>query len=104
MARATRQQPVMWGASIVGFGRYHYKYESGREGEAPLAGFSSRKGDITLYGVTNSPKNEGLLAKLGKHKLGKGCLYIRRLEDVDLQVLEQMIAGSVAESQRRHGA
>jgi hypothetical protein len=92
----------MWGTSIVGFGTYHYKYESGREGEAPLAGFSSRKGDITLYLASGFPGQDGLLAKLGKHKTGKGCLYIRKLSDVDLKTLEEIIVESYAERQRNH--
>lgn len=92
----------MWGTSIVGFGSYHYKYESGREGDAPLAGFSSRKGDITLYLASGFPGQEELLAKLGKHKTGKGCLYIRKLSDVDLKTLEQLIVESHAERRRNH--
>lgn len=102
MTKATKQPPKMWGTSIVGFGSYHYKYESGREGEAPLAGFSSRKGDITLYLASGFPEQEELLAKLGKHKTGKGCLYIRKLSDVDLKILEQLIIESVAQRRRNH--
>jgi hypothetical protein len=102
MTKATKQQPKMWGTSIVGFGSYHYRYESGREGDSCLTGFSSRKGDISVYGVAGFPGQEELLAKLGKHKMGKGCLYLRRLGDVDLKVLEQMVVGAVAEKRRRH--
>jgi hypothetical protein len=102
MSQATNEQPKMWGTSIVGFGSYHYKYPSGREGDSPLAGFSSRKGDITLYLESGFPGYDGLLSKLGKHKTGKGCLYIRKLSDVDLNVLEQLIADSVAEKKRQH--
>jgi hypothetical protein len=101
MTKATGEQPKMWGTSIVGFGSYHYKYESGREGDAPLAGFASRKGDITLYLSMGFPGHEELLSKLGKHKLGKGCLYIRRLSDVDPKVLEELIVYSVAERKRQ---
>ena len=92
----------MWGTSIVGFGSYHYKYASGREGDACLTGFSSRKGDISVY-LTSFPGQEELLAKLGKHKMGKACLYIRKISDVDLTVLEQLIVGCVAEQNRRYG-
>ena len=101
MAGAAKQQPTMWGTSIVGFGSYHYKYESGREGDSCLIGFSSRKGDISVYGLGSFPGREELLSKLGKHKMGKGCLYVRRLSDVDLKVLEQLIVGSVAQGKPR---
>jgi hypothetical protein len=104
MARATNQQPVMWGPSIVGFGSYHYKYESGREGDSCLVGFSSRKGDISVYLMAGFPGREELLARLGRYKMAKACLYLRRLSDVDLAVLEQLVAGSVAEVKRRYGA
>jgi hypothetical protein len=102
MSKVTKQQPKMWGTSIVGFGSYHYKYESGREGDAPVAGYSSRKGDITLYLAADSPAYEKLLAKLGKHKTGKGCLYIRKLSDVDLKTLEQLIAEGYTQRLRNH--
>jgi hypothetical protein len=103
MSKATKQKPKMWGTSIVGFGSYHYKYESGREGDMCLVGFSSRKGDISVYGATGAAGHEALLAKLGKHKMGKGCLYLRKLSDVDPGVLEQLITGSVAQKKRLHG-
>ena len=93
----------MWGTSIVGFGIQHYKYESGREGEICLVGFSSRKSDISVYGVSSSPDHAALLSQLGKHNMGKGCLYIRKMSDVDQKVLERLIAGSVAEKRRREG-
>jgi hypothetical protein len=96
MARATKQPPKMWGSSIVGFGSHHYRYESGREGDVCLVGFSSRKGDITVYGLTAAPGHEALIAKLGKHKAGKGCLYIRSLGDIDLKVLEKLVADAAA--------
>ena len=102
MSKVTKEPPKMWGTSIVGFGSYHYKYESGREGDSCLAGFSSRKGDITLYLAANFPGHEELLAKLGKHKMGKGCLYIRKLGDVDLKTLEQLVASSFEERKRAH--
>ena|SRR6266545_3904607 len=103
MTRATNHQPAMWGASIVGFGSYHYKYESGREGDSCLTGFSSRKSDIAIYLVAGVLEQKGLLSKLGKHKVGKGCLYVRQLSDVNLKVLEQLAAAAVAERKRRHG-
>jgi hypothetical protein len=103
MTRVTGFEPKMWGSSIVGFGSYHYKYESGREGDSCLTGFSSRKGDITLYLTSGGPWKEELLSRLGKHKTGKGCLYIRRMSDVDQDVLAQLIAGAVAERKERYG-
>lgn len=103
MAEATSYPPKMWGTSIVGFGSYHYKYESGREGDACLTGFSSRKGDISIYLVKHFPGQDELLAKLGKYKLGKGCLYVRKLKDVDPAVLSQLVAGTVAERKRVYG-
>lgn len=102
MTRATRQKPKMWGTSIVGFGSYHYKYESGREGDMCLVGFSSRKGDISIYGMAEFPGQDKLFAKLGKHKMGKGCLYVRKLADIDPKIFEQIVAGSIAERKRRY--
>jgi hypothetical protein len=96
MQRATGEKPKMWGPSIIGFGSCHYKYESGREGDTPLAGFSPRKAATVLYGVTGFSDSEALLAKLGKHTMGKGCLYIKKLADVDQKVLEALVAKSVA--------
>jgi hypothetical protein len=103
MARATKHPPKMWGSSIVGFGSYHYKYESGREGDICLVGFSSRKNDISMYGLNAAPSHEALIPKLGRHKAGKGCLYIRSLSDVDLKVLEKLVADAVAAKTREHG-
>ena len=103
MTKTTKYPPKMWGTSIVGFGSYHYKYESGREGDSCLTGFSSRKGDISIYLVANFPGQEQLLSQLGKHKMGKGCLYVSRLSDVDPRILELLIAGSVAERKRHYG-
>jgi Domain of unknown function (DU1801) len=100
MSEATNQQPRMWGKSIVGFGSYHYKYASGREGDSCLTGFSSRKNDITIYLVARFPKQAELLSKLGKYKQGKGCLYIRKLGDVDLDVLTQIVVGAYEERKR----
>jgi hypothetical protein len=96
MAKATKQPPRMWGASIVGFGSYRYRYASGREGESCAVGFSSRKGDISVYGLNAAAGAEELLSKLGKYKAGKGCVYIKRLSDVDLNVLGRLVAGAAA--------
>jgi hypothetical protein len=103
MTKVTKQPPIMWGTSIVGFGSYHYKYESGREGDSCVTGFSSRKGDISVYLTASVIGQEKLLAKLGKHKVSKGCLYVHKLRDVDLKVLEQLIVGAVAERKHRYG-
>jgi Domain of unknown function (DU1801) len=96
MQRATGEEPKLWGSSIVGFGRFHYRYASGREGEWPIIGFSPRKTDLTLYIMPNLDKFESLLAKLGKYKTGKSCLYIKKLDDVAVPVLEKLITKSVA--------
>jgi hypothetical protein len=101
MQRATGEKPKMWGPSIVGFGSHHYKYESGREGDMPLVGFSPRKAASVLYGVTGSSDSESLLAKLGKHTTGKGCLYIKKLADVDHKVLEALVVKAVAGKRAR---
>jgi len=90
MQSATREKPAMWGPSIIGFGSVHYVYDSGREGDMPLIGFSPRKPAFVLYGVARA--SEAMLDKLGKHTTGKGCLYIKKLADVDVKVLEKMIA------------
>jgi hypothetical protein len=102
LGKITKAKPKMWGPSIVGFGKYHYKYESGHEGDMCIAGFSSRKPDLTIYLSSVFPERETLLKKLGKHKMGKSCLYIRKLEDVDNGVLEKLITGSIAETRRRY--
>jgi uncharacterized protein DUF1801 len=95
MKQATQAEPRMWGSSIVGFGSYHYKYASGREGEAPLTGFSPRKQNLTLYILAGFEAYDELLKKLGKHTVGKACLYIKRLADVDLAALKQLVEQSV---------
>jgi Domain of unknown function (DU1801) len=97
MKRATGEKAKMWGTSIIGFGTYHYAYESGREGDTVLVGFSPRKPAMVLYGVTGAQSAKALLAKLGKHTTGKGCLYIKKLADVDQEVLEELIVKAVAE-------
>jgi hypothetical protein len=102
MSKATKQSPKMWGTSIVGFGSYHYKYESGREGDSCLVGFSSRKGDISIYGLNAAPGHTELMSRLGKHKIGKGCLYIRSLAEVDLKVLEKLVADAAKAKHQAH--
>jgi hypothetical protein len=104
MQNATGEGPKMWGPSIVGFGSYHYKYESGREGDMPLVGFSPRKPATVLYGMRAAGDAEALLARLGKCTTGKGCVYIKKLADVDLGVLEELIVESVAGARARHGS
>lgn len=94
MKKITGEEPKMWGPSIVGFGKYHYKYDSGHEGDMCMAGFSPRKEALTIYLVPGFQKNKSLMEKLGKHKTGKSCLYIKKLEDVELNVLEKLISNS----------
>lgn len=100
--RVTKQQPKMWGPSIVGYGTYHYTYESGHSGDACLVGLAVRGRELVVYITAESAQQAALLAKLGKHKMGKSCLYIKRLADIDAKVLEALIAGSVAEVKRRY--
>lgn len=92
----TGEPPKMWGPSIVGFGSYDYKYDSGHEGTSCRLGFSPRKPELVLYVLTGTDEQTAQLARLGKHKVGKSCLYIKRLSDVDMGVLEEMIAASLA--------
>jgi hypothetical protein len=96
MRVATAEKPKMWGPSIIGFGSCHYKYESGREGDMPLACFSPRKAATVIYGVASLDGAETLLAKLGKYTVGKGCLYIKKLDDIDMKVLEALVIKSIA--------
>ena len=96
MQSATGEKPKMWGPSIVGFGSYHYKYESGREGDSPVVGFSPRKAATVLYGLTGHSEAQAMLANLGKHTAGKGCLYVKKLADVDQKVLKTMVGKAVA--------
>jgi hypothetical protein len=102
MKSVTKQEPVMWGTSIVGYGKYSYVYESGHSGESCATGFSSRKNDISVYLVASGPNQKELLKQLGKHKMGKACLTIKRLADVDTKVLKQLIAESYKEIKRRY--
>ena len=89
--RVTGLSPKMWGPSIIGYGRYHYRYDSGREGDAMLTGFSPRKAALSIYIMPGYRDMSSSLARLGKHKIGKSCLYINKLADVDLGVLEEII-------------
>ena len=104
MQNASGKKPQMWGPSIIGFGTHHYRYDSGREGDMPVIGFSPRKAATVLYGVAGAGEAKALLPKLGKHTTGKGCLYIKKLADVDQQVLQAMLAKSVAATRARHAA
>ncbi|HEX6851757.1 MAG TPA: DUF1801 domain-containing protein [Candidatus Polarisedimenticolaceae bacterium] len=99
--RVTKQRPKMWGPSIVGYGSYSYRYESGHSGQSCLAAFAIRGRDLVVYLAPGAPGQDKLLAKLGKHKMGKSCLYFRRLADLDAKVLEALIAQSAAEAKRR---
>jgi hypothetical protein len=103
LKKVTRKPPKMWGPSIVGYGVYKYTYESGRTGEAPLAGFAIRGRELVVYLPCEGPRQTALLAKLGKHKMSKSCLYIKQLADLDLSVLEQLVANSVADVKKRYG-
>lgn len=100
----TGEPPKMWGTAIVGFGDYHYVYASGRKGDWFITGFSPRKQNLTLYCMGGYEPHGEVLARLGKHKLGKGCLYINRLRDVDLNVLRELITTTVAAAQRDSSA
>ena len=101
MQRATGEKPKMWGPSIIGFGSYHYKYESGREGDMPLVGFSPRKPATVLYGLREAGEADALLARLGRHTTGRGCVYVKNLADVDAKVLESLVTESVAAARAR---
>ena len=94
MKQVTKEEPKMWGPAIIGFGSYHYKYESGRGGDMPVIGFSPRKQNLTLYIGLGSEAENPLLKKLGKYTTGKGCLYIKKLADVDMKVLQELITKS----------
>ena len=102
MKKITGAHPVLWGGNIIGFGKYHYVYDSGHEGDASLAAFAVRKQNITLYVMLPDAERNDLLKKLGKHKASKGCIYIRRLDDIDVNVLEKMIAKSVAYLKKKY--
>ena len=101
LKKVTRQSPKMWGPSIVGYGSYRYTYESGRTGEAPLTGFAIRGRELVVY-LAEGVERRALLSKLGKHRMGKSCLYIKQLADVDRSALERLVAGSIADLKRRY--
>ncbi len=101
--KITRHSPRMWGPSIVGYGSYRYTYESGRAGEAPLAGFAIRGRQLVVYLMAERETQRSLLSKLGKHKMGKSCLYFKQLDDLDRPTLERLIVGSIAEVKQRYG-
>jgi hypothetical protein len=102
MQKITKAEPKMWGPGIVGFGDYHYKYESGREGDWFLAGFSPRKQNLTLYIMAGFSRYDELMKKLGKYKTGKSCLYVKRLDEVDQKVLKELIRESVKHMKATH--
>jgi hypothetical protein len=102
MKTVTGEKPAMWGPSIVGFGSYHYRYESGREGDWFLTGFSPRKRSLTLYIMAGFDRYDALLAKLGRHSTGKSCLYVKRLSDIDLDVLTELVAASLGHMRKHH--
>lgn len=103
MQRVTGEKPVMWGPSIIGFGSYHYVYESGREGDSMLAGFSPRTGKFSVYIMAGFDGYPAILKRLGKYKTGKSCLYVKRLDDIDLSVLEELVGESVAYMRQQYG-
>ena len=103
MREVTGEEPRMWGPSMIGFGSYHYRYESGREGDWFLTGVSPRKGALTVYIMAGFDRYDELMARLGKHTTGRSCLYIKRLEDVDRDVLRELIDRSVRHTAAQHG-
>lgn len=98
MRKITNAPPVMWGPSIIGFGKYHYKYASGHEGEMCIAGFSPRKTDLTIYAIQPAD----LMKKLGKHEASKACIYVKKLDDIDLKVLEKILVASVKQVRKMY--
>lgn len=103
LGRITGQEPRMWGPSIVGYGSYRYTYDSGRTGEAPLAAFAIRGRDLVVYLEPEEESQRALLPRLGKHSMGKSCLYFKRLADLDTSVLEQLVVNSIADVEQRYG-
>jgi len=101
--KVTRHSPKMWGPSMVGYGSHRYSYESGRTGEMPLAGFAIRGRELVVYVSVEGEKQRSLLSRLGKHRMGKVCLYFRQLADLDRSTLERLVAGSIADIRRRYG-
>lgn len=101
--KVTRDSPRMWGPSMVGYGSYRYTYESGRTGEMPLAAFAIRGRELVVYVMADGKEQRSLLSKLGKHRMGKCCLYFKQLADLDRSTLEKLVVGSIAEAKRRYG-
>jgi hypothetical protein len=101
MTKVTKARPTMWGASVVGFGRYHYRYGSGREGDWFLTGFSPRRANLTIYLLGGAAREPALRKRLGKHTTSVGCLYLKSLTGIDLKVLEKLVASSVRELRKR---
>jgi len=102
MQKATGSEPKRWGPAIVGFGTYHYRYESGREGDWFLTGFSPRKNDLTLYIMAGFDRYDSIMKRLGKYKTGKSCLYIKKLADIDRDALRELIGASVGHIRRTY--
>lgn len=103
MREATGEEPKLWGPGLIGFGQYHYKYATGREGDWPLVGFAPRKTDLTVYIMAGFESFAPLMARLGKYKTGKSCLYLKRLADVDLDALRELIHASIQATRARYG-
>lgn len=101
--KVTGQKPKMWGPSIIGFGEYHYKYESGREGDMLNVGFSPRKANMVMYVMGCIGEDDPLMAKLGKYKTGRACLYVNKFDDIDLKILEKLIAKSYKKTIEKYG-
>ena len=106
MTKVTGKKPKLWGRDIVGFGQYHYRYPTGTEGDAPLAAFSPRKAEFSIYldAHEDTGVRDALLARLGKHRVGKGCLYVKRLEQIDLGVLETLVRNAMVSAQEMYPA
>lgn len=102
MKKKSGVEPKMWGPSIIGFGKYHYVYESGHEGDAPLLGFSPRKTAIVVYVEPQFEQREELLKKIGKHKVTKACIYFKRLEDIDIKILEKVLVNSMRATKSKY--
>lgn len=102
MEKIVGEGPMMWGKSIIGFGKYHYKYKSGREGDWMLIGFSPRKANISLYTMCDVESNKNLLDQLGKHKHGKSCIYIKRLSDIDENILVKLLEESIEQTKKMY--
>ena len=104
MEKESGFEPKMWGPSIIGFGSYHYRYDSGHEGDAPIIGFSPRKAAISLYLYADFAERDKLLQQFGKHKTGRGCLYIKKLEDVSIEILKELVSLSIKTNRSKYPA